>query len=141
MYFLSFDVRYVLGITPFKDFFLKNITILFQSFDCFHFLRVRCLRIYIHRGFDICVSHDTLEHFEICFIFTKSRAKRVPDVVARKMENQYRASALPFRLNNFFGVVGFVYPFDCMVDYTRLMDNSILIAEDKSTHSISSLIL
>ena len=126
MYFLSFDVRYVLGIAPLKDFFLKNITILFQGFDCFPFLCFRCLRIYIHRSFNICVSHDTLDHFEICFIFAKPRTKRMPDVVTRKVGNQYRASALPFCLNNFFGVVGFVYSFDCMVDYTRLDRKSVV---------------
>ena len=57
--------------------------------------------------------------------FTKSGAKCVSDMMTRKMRNQYRASALPFCLNNFFGIVGFVNSFDCTVDYAGFMDNSV----------------
>ena len=59
--------------------------------------------------------------------------------MTRKMRNQYRASALPFCLNNFFGIVGFVNSFDCTVDYAGFMDNSVFIAKDKPTHTINHL--
>ena len=85
--------------SPCKDFFLKYITIIFQSFNCFLFLHICCFRINIHRCFNICITHNTLNHFQISFIFTKSGAKCVSDMMTRKMRNQYRASALPFCLN------------------------------------------
>lgn len=116
--------------SPCKDFFLKYITIIFQSFNCFLFLHICCFRINIHRCFNICMTHNTLNHFQISFIFTKSGAKCVSDMMTRKMRNQYRASALPFCLNNFFGIVGFVNSFDCTVDYAGFMDNSVFIAKD-----------
>ena len=125
--------------SPCKDFFLKYITIIFQSFNCFLFLHICCFRINIHRCFNICMTHNTLNHFQISFIFTKSGAKCVSDMMTRKMRNQYRASALPFCLNNFFGIVGFVNSFDCTVDYAGFMDNSVFIAKDKPTHTINHL--
>ena len=67
---------------PFKDFFLKYIAVVLQCFHCFLFLYLCRFSIYIHRCLNICVSHYALNYFQIGFIFAKSSAKCMPDMMA-----------------------------------------------------------
>ena len=49
----------------------------FNPLNDFLFLIVGEVRIDVHGGLDVLVSHDRLDHLEVGFVLTKSRAEGI----------------------------------------------------------------
>lgn len=96
----------------------------------FHFLG--SLGVDIHGGFDISVSHDFLDCFDIFLDFAIPGAECVTEIMGREVADQNGIAAISICLNGFVFDIGSTNAVNGAVDTVRGERIAIPILKDKS---------
>lgn len=87
---------------------------------CFLLFQFCSFCVYIHRGFNIRMPHNWLNHFQICFTLAKSCTECMSDMMARKMRYQQWLPSGFLCFQNFLRIIRFINSPNCSVNYTWL---------------------
>lgn len=119
------------------DSVLCNFDFPLQIFKGYLFSLFRYLCINVHGGADVAMPHDFLNNLQVRFIFAKTSAKGMPQIMCRKMSDIPWHSIFPSGVLLLLQIIGGINVLDGLVDGDRIMHIPVAVGKHKSRIAVN----